>query len=140
MNKFFNFEKQSLIDFVAKRKSVDILNFIDETDLKAINSDLKYGNIDYLDSSIVFLPTKEDTKVIIMNVVLGNESPKKLFEGLLEKIEYPYQIAIGKSFLRLKLKKTLLLRFLGDWFKYKAKFSRISFVWNLVEYIKIHQK
>ena len=105
MNKFFNFEKQSLIDFVAKRKSVDILNFIDETDLKAINSDLKYGNIDYLDSSIVFLPSKEDTKIIIINVVLGDESPKKLFEGLLENIEYPYQIAIGKSFSTFKLKK-----------------------------------
>ena len=94
MNKFWEFEKTFLSDFLQNREAPNVVDFLDTSDLKTIQSDLKYGNTEYLSDSIIFLPSKSTTKVIIMNLVLGNNNAGDIQSKLLSKIEYPYQLAV----------------------------------------------
>ena len=94
MNKFWEFEKTFLSDFLQNRDAPNVLDFLDTTDLKTIRNDLRYGNTEYLSDSILFLPSKNNTKVVIMNLVLGKDNAGEILSKLLSKIEYPFQLAV----------------------------------------------
>ena len=94
MNKFFRFEKESVVKFMAERADVDIEKFLDEKEVVAIERDLKYGTFEYLADSIQFKPTKADATVIELNLFLGNDTPKQLLKGLLTQIRTPYTIFV----------------------------------------------
>ena len=92
--KFWSFEKEFLIDFFQKRPEIDIASELDEKDIVTIERDLKYGNLEYLNDSLQFLPSKESAISATMNIYLGNDNPKKILSELLEEMELPFVIAV----------------------------------------------
>jgi len=93
MNKFWNFEKEAVVEYIGSRPKYDIRKFLDDKDIAAIEGDIKYGSYEYINDSVLFKPTKEDAKVITITIVLGNDTPKTVLETLLSQVRTPYSIA-----------------------------------------------
>ena len=104
-NKFWNFEKTAISNFLADRPSIDIWKFLDDKDLETIKRDLKYGTIEYLDDSVLFVPSRENASTIRLNLFLGNDHPEKLLKKFLSSFRKPFNIfvdfwCIGHSSLK----------------------------------------
>ena len=94
MNKFFRFEKSHVSEFMAKRADVTIENFLDEKEMQAINKAFRYGTLEYLSDGLTFLPEKNNATVMLVNLFIGNDTPKDLLKGLLSNIRTPFTIAV----------------------------------------------
>lgn len=94
MNKFWNFEKESVVEFMADRPELDMMDILSEKETLIIERDLKYGTLEYLGDTLRFNPEKDDANVILVTLLLGDSEPKVLLKELLAKIRTPFSIAV----------------------------------------------
>jgi len=94
MNKFWDFEKKTLVNFFADRQEQNIEHFLEKEEMAAINRDLRYGTLEYLSDSLSFRPNKNEANTIEATLFLANENPKSILKKFLHQIRTPYVIAV----------------------------------------------
>ena len=77
-HKFWEFEKESVLNYMSKRPKYDILDYLTEKEHETVEKDAKYGTIEYLDDSILFRPDVENACSLEINIFIGDSSPKKI--------------------------------------------------------------
>jgi len=109
---FRDFEKNNLSSLLNDDPYPNYQEF-NKNEIDAIENDVKYGQIEYIESSILYLPNRENCRTIILQRYLGKTTVLAVLKEITYAVRTPFKIYIDFWALSKKDELKVLFPSLG---------------------------